>query len=144
MDNSVISLIISVFALLVAVTTGAYQIYRTHKEAKLQQEVARSSLLTELLYAVYSHQEHRSNIKRLLKEAITNQRLELVPVLEKIDKQNSKNEETFLGAYKNLLSNKSPQPEFIEQIRHMVESLNFQSKEVAKAINKYHIKPKNE
>lgn len=144
MDNSVISLIISVIALLVSVTTGVYQIYRAHKEAKLQNEVIRSSLLTELLHAVYSHQEHRSNIKRLLNEAATNQRLELVPALEKIDEQNSKNEEAFLGAYNDLLSNKSPQPEYLEQIRHIVESMNFQSKELARAINKYHIKRKNE
>jgi hypothetical protein len=79
-----------------------------------------------------------------LNEAATNQRIELIPALKKIDEQNSKNEETFLGAYKNLLSNKSPQPEYLEQIRHVVESMNFQSKEIAKAINKYHIKPKNE
>ena len=125
MDNSVISLIISIFALLVSVTTGTYQIYRAHKEAKLQKEVVRSSLLSELLHSVYSYQEHRSNIKRLMKEATTNRRNELVPALEKIDQQNSKNQETLLGAYKNLLSNNSPQPEYLEQIRHIVESMNF-------------------
>jgi len=144
MDNSLISLIIAVLALLVSVTTGIYQIYRAHKEAKLQKEVVRSSLLSELLLAVYSHQEHRTNIDRLMKEAITNRRHELIPSLEQIEQQNNKNEETYLKAYKNLLTMRSPEPEYLEQIRHCVESVNFQSKVMTETINKYHLKPKNE
>lgn len=144
MDSSAISLIISVFALLTSVITGAYQTYRAHKEAKLQNEVVRSSLLIEILHAVYSHQEHRANIKRLLIEAAENKRPELIPALDNINKQNNKNEEMFLDVYKNLLSNRSPQPEHLEQIRHIIESMNLQSKEIAKSINRYHIKPYNE
>ena len=144
MDNSIISLIIACFALVVSIITGAYQIYRSNKEAALQREVTRSSLLTEIQHTINNHQKHRTNVERLLNEAKQNQRTELIPVLEKINKQNDKNEKISLETYDNLLFDKAPKPEFLERMRHFFVSMNSQSKIVSDAISKYHIKPINE
>ena len=142
MDNSVISLIIASFALLVSIITGAYQIYRSNKEATLQRELTRSSLLTEILHTIYNYQKHRMNVERLLNEAKQNQRTELIPVLEKINKQNDKNEKISLETYDNMLFDKAPKPEFLERMRYFVVSMNNQSKKISDAISKYHIKQK--
>ena len=139
MDNSVVSLIISGFALLVSIISGAYQIYRSNKEAALQREVTRSSLLTEILHSTYNYQKHRRVIKRLLSEAKQNNRTDLIQALEEINKQNYHNEKVSFSTYEKLCLKKDPKPEFLEIMRHFVEAMNHQSKEVTEMLSKYHI-----
>ena len=135
MEDSAVSIIIAVVALLVSIASAAFQMYRSSADATERREQNRSSLLTQTAELLFILESHRRSTSHMLKLAREKNLEEFVTALEESEKHTISHEKEIEAAYVKLLATKKPRTEQLEKARHLVNLALMQSNELKKFEN---------